>query len=581
MKGFSLQKKMILQIMLVCTFLIGISGLSLYFQKEVATSYRQVSSNQFPKVESLSKLVANFRLIRIKVRTLGLMGNTDADQKKYIKETKSAIGSFLAEKKKFEAMSFDSNEKAYVDKMNMGWNSFFSFGKDLLSKYEKPTEQSIVEGGNMIRKVCPIEANKWMSVAQDFLQFQSKRTNTQVGASVEQEKTILLFSTLSLIVSFIIAMIAGGIFSRGISNKILAISKNLKESTGEVGYLSDSVSLGSTQLSKAATEAASSLQETVASIDEISSMVQRNADAASTSSKVSDKSSDAATRGKATVEAMIDSIKDISKSNDEIASEMKKNNEDISKIVQVISEIGEKTKVINDIVFQTKLLSFNASVEAARAGEHGKGFAVVAEEVGNLALMSGKAALEITEMLDSSTKQVTDIVETTKKNVESLVQSSKNKVENGTKRAHECEDVLDEILQNVTSVNEMVREIASASNEQSTGVREVTKAMQQLDHVTHQNTSVAQDSSRTAGKLKQQADDLNDVVRELMAVVTGTHELEPATKEEPLESEVDDSKVLHMPSASEAQKVQSHSGLKVAGLDTEIPDESDDRFEDL
>ncbi len=248
--------------------------------------------------------------------------------------------------------------------------------------------------------------------------------------------------------------------SSTLSKKIQSIANLLLSNAKEVANSSESISTSSSQLSEAATEAASSLQETVSSIDEISSMIQRNADAASNSTKVSSKSSEAATKGKETVQAMIQSIDDISHSNDEIAKEMHKNNEDISKIVHVISEIGEKTKVINDIVFQTKLLSFNASVEAARAGEHGKGFAVVAEEVGNLAAMSGKAALEITEMLDGSIKQVTDIVDNTKKNVEVLVSNSKIKVELGTKTAHECGDSLDEILHNVTSVNEMVREIA-------------------------------------------------------------------------------------------------------------------------
>jgi methyl-accepting chemotaxis protein len=371
------------------------------------------------------------------------------------------------------------------------------------------------------------------------------------------------------------------VLSSKLSKKIQSIANILKENAKEVATSSESISTSSSQLSEAATQAASSLQETVSSIDEISSMIIRNADAARNSTNVSSKSSEAASLGKKTVESMIESIHDISKNNDEIAIEMQKNNEDISKIVQVISEIGKKTKVINDIVFQTKLLSFNASVEAARAGEHGKGFAVVAEEVGNLASMSGKAALEITEMLDSSIQQVTDIVENTKKKVETLICTSKEKVEAGTKTAHECGDSLDEILQNVTSVNEIVREIASASSEQSMGVQEVTKALQQLDQTTHQNTSVAQESSTMAKKLKFQADSLNSIVVDLMAVVTGNGSFD--MEQEPRSSmSENDTKVIAL-SRRLPQKthVKGNTKLKVSGFDTEIPDESDDRFEDL
>jgi methyl-accepting chemotaxis protein len=210
-------------------------------------------------------------------------------------------------------------------------------------------------------------------------------------------------------------------------------------------------------------------------------------------------------------------------------------------------------------------------------------FAVVAEEVGNLASMSGKAALEITEMLDQSMKQVSEIVETTKKKVEILVTTSKGKVEAGTRTAHECGEALEEILLNVSSVNEMVREIATASSEQSTGVKEVTKAMQQLDQTTHQNTSVAQESSAMAQRLKGQADQLNGAVKELMCVVSGERSFSQTVENNIIHvaNEKRDSRVLDLPKRKIVHEQERSRGLKVSGLDTEIPIDSDDRFEDL
>jgi methyl-accepting chemotaxis protein len=389
----------------------------------------------------------------------------------------------------------------------------------------------------------------------------------------EMQKMFAIFAVFIFIGILFVAYTLASRFA----GQITAIANKLFAGATEVARSSSVISQSSTRLSEASTESASSLQETVSSIDEISSMVQRNADAANSSTLVSEKSSIAAQRGKKTVEMMITSINDISHSTDDIASAMQRNHEDISKIVKVIAEIGEKTKVINDIVFQTKLLSFNASVEAARAGEHGKGFAVVAEEVGNLASMSGKAALEITQMLDSSLKQVTEIVEQTKKKVDHLILTSKDKVSVGTKTAHECGEALDEILHNVTSVNEMVREIAQASSEQSTGVQEVTKAMQQLDQTTHQNTTVAQESSVMAKKLKSQADDLNYAVNELMQVVTGSE------KEGVIGQVVEAQEESNLVSLGRKRPASSSRvrGLKVSGLDTEVPREDDSRFEDL
>ncbi len=432
-------------------------------------------------------------------------------------------------------------------------------------------------GSDIISAFSPVEilGLKWGVVSE-------MSEDEALAASYSIKNIIFLLIGLS---SILIALFSF-FLSSSLSNKILSIASHLSKNAQEVASSSKSISDSSNQLSEAATQQASSLQETVSSIDEISSMVQRNSDAANSSTRVSTKSNDAAERGKKTVESMIESITEISGSNDEMATEMQKNNKDIAEIVKVISEIGEKTKVINDIVFQTKLLSFNASVEAARAGEHGKGFAVVAEEVGNLAAMSGKAALEITTMLDGSIKRVMEIVDSAKKKVESLVEMSKQKVDEGKKTAHECGDALDEILQNVSSVNEMVREIASASVEQSTGVKEVTKAMQQLDQTTHQNTSVAQESSSMARKLKSQADDLNSAVQELMEVITGDDK-ENNRHHFLVKKEETDLNIVSLKEKKESREskrpetINAKKSIKVSGLDTEIPDESDSRFEDL
>ena len=176
---------------------------------------------------------------------------------------------------------------------------------------------------------------------------------------------------------------------------------------------------------------------------------------------------------------------------------------------------------INDIVFQTRLLSFNASVEAARAGEHGKGFAVVAEEVGNLALMSGNAAKEITQMLESSTQRVQGLVQETKTRVEQLVAVGREKVKAGTQTAAHCQSILDEIVRSSSSLKLSVDEIATASKEQAQGVHEITQAMAQLDQVTQQNTQSAEQSAAATDRLNSQADLLRKTVETLLGMVVG------------------------------------------------------------
>jgi methyl-accepting chemotaxis protein len=400
-------------------------------------------------------------------------------------------------------------------------------------------------------------------------------TEEEAFAAVSQMRWALLLGAL------LAAGIVGSLalwFARSLANRLISLAEGMRSGAGTVAQTSQQIADVSSRLSEASTEQAASLQETVASIDEISAMVQRNADSATNSSKASDASTQAAQRGKEKVEQMMGSINDIAKGNEDIMSSIQKSNQEISEIVHVIQAIADKTKVINDIVFQTKLLSFNASVEAARAGEHGKGFAVVAEEVGNLASMSGKAATEISDMLDKSVHRVTQIVEGTRGMMDGLVRSSKDKVEFGTRTARECAGSLDEIMRNVSSVSEMVREISTASREQSTGVREITKAMSELDQVTQANTASSNDASHTARELQAQAERLNGFVKELAELVYGQGEQVEARQPSNSNHGGPSQKVVTLDSYRSPKKDQAHK--KVVGLEFDAPSANDNRFED-
>ncbi len=362
----------------------------------------------------------------------------------------------------------------------------------------------------------------------------------------------------------------GNSVSKSMSNlagQLASENKELLESSNVMASTSD-------QLSSAATEQAAALQETVSAIDEVSAMVSKNAENARKSKEISQDSEKSAVQGKRTMDEMIAVIDEIHKSNTEMMDQIKKSNEEFTNIVNVINEIGSKTKVINDIVFQTKLLSFNASVEAARAGAHGKGFAVVAEEVGNLAQMSGNAAKEITSLLEGSTVKVEAIVSETKSRVDKLVDISKQKVEIGIKTAKSCSDVLEEIVNSVSQVNQMVEEISTASNEQAQGVSEITKAMNQLDQVTQQNTAAASSSSDTAVGIKSKTERFAEVVGDLTHVVFGksSKTIKPmATTKSTSVVEMKLYKKKHAPAPA----------LKKASGDDTMPSSDDSRFEDV
>ena len=330
------------------------------------------------------------------------------------------------------------------------------------------------------------------------------------------------------------------------TDKLKSISKSTSDSSKEVESISESVS-------SSANEQAASIQETVATLDEITSQVTATADSVTNSTKKSEESLHIANEGKLVVTEMITSMEAIGKSNQDIMDEIARGNERIGGLVKIINEISQKTAVINDIVFQTKLLSFNASVEAARAGEHGKGFAVVAEEVGKLAQMSGTASTEISAILNDSIVKVNSVIEETNRNVKVLTDAGSLKVSDGMRIADKCGSVLEDIVTNAAIVKNMMTEISVASKEQEEGVRNIAAAMNQLDQATLSNNKAAAQSSESAKQLLNHSTSLQHAVIELETEILGGVSQEKKTeapvkhvKQETVKAVKKDN-VIHMP----------------------------------
>jgi methyl-accepting chemotaxis protein len=323
------------------------------------------------------------------------------------------------------------------------------------------------------------------------------------------------------LISAFVSLVLGIIIAIKTTAALTKVTNILNSSSQQVSSASAQVAASAQELSQASTEQAASLQETSTALEQMTSMVSKNTESSKTAAKTSIRSQEKTSLGKEAVGRMIASMGEINLSNENIAAQIDASNLQMTEIAKVIQVIGTKTKVINDIVFQTKLLSFNASVEAARAGEQGKGFSVVAEEVGNLAQMSGNAAREISAMLDESMKKVDAIVAETKSKVEVLMVEGKKKVSVGMDVANECNDLLSEIVDDVSSLSAASNEISSASQEQSVGINEINKAVGQLDQTNQQNSAVSEQTASAAEDLSTQATALQNAVIQLSNVVEG------------------------------------------------------------
>lgn len=226
---------------------------------------------------------------------------------------------------------------------------------------------------------------------------------------------------------------------------------------------------GNLDLSARTEEQAAALQQTAASMAELTNTVKQNAENAREATVLANDALGVAESGSIAVLAMVDVINRINGSSD---------------------QISEITGTIESIAFQTNILALNAAVEAARAGEQGKGFAVVASEVRNLAHRSSAAAKEIKD----------------------LIAESVNLIQEGSEQATKVNSSISHIRDSASRVSEFVADIAHASDAQSEGIEQVNQAIAQMDSVTQQNAALVEQAAATSGALEDQMTKLQDAV---------------------------------------------------------------------
>lgn len=519
---FGLKSKLLMLCVFMALVSVIIQGVSFRGLRNVKGGFEQVTSVAMPSLERLNNMYIAYRGVRINLRSLGLSGLSPEQNAEYVRYTIEQIAHYEESNAQYLKLPLESGQKEGYNEVNAAWLHFKRIGEETLKLNEQASPEARAKMNEIFLVDCPAAALRFQTALDNLKAIHVKAAENAVHeANTQADQTERLMMFVGLI-GILFGMTSGYLFSSSINRAISNVARELSATATSVSTASSRIASSSKDLSNATVEQSASLQQTVAALEEITSMIQKSSVSATSTADRSAHSQQKAEDGRAAMTRMQSSMDEISVSNESILNQVNETNRQMNDIVRVIQEIGQKTQVINEIVFQTKLLSFNASVEAARAGEHGKGFSVVAEEVGNLAQMSGTAAKEITEMLSSSIVKVERIVQETQASVETLVAVGKEKVRSGMEIAGECSEVLNVIVENVSNVAVLSREISLANEEQSHGVTEINKAMTQVDSITQQNSKSSQDAAVSAQDLAAQAEHLRGSVVNLLSILHGT-----------------------------------------------------------
>jgi methyl-accepting chemotaxis protein len=253
------------------------------------------------------------------------------------------------------------------------------------------------------------------------------------------------------------------------------VNESLRDMIGGIKAAADA-------LSSASCRQASAIEETSASVEELTATTQQNAEHTAKADHLMNDVHCTITEAAAAMDQLVAAMSDIESSS---------------------AEISAIIKTIDEIAFQTNLLALNAAVEAARAGDAGAGFAVVAEEVRNLAKRSAEAA----------------------KSTGRLIEGAVNRIASGTQMTDTVNTAFASMADKAGQAVAIVNEISDASAQQVQGFQQINAAIHEIDMGVQQTASSAEKLSASASTFKTddgtpRSDAMRDTIRrrELTAV---------------------------------------------------------------
>ncbi|HFE53255.1 MAG TPA: PAS domain-containing protein, partial [Bacteroidetes bacterium] len=189
-------------------------------------------------------------------------------------------------------------------------------------------------------------------------------------------------------------------------------------------------------------------EEVAAAVAEMSQVVHETAQNTTNASHHADKSAQKAREGSERVSSSILLLR-------QMIDTLQTSSEQLGQFLSSFRQIDDIVQMIEDIADRTNLLALNATIEAARAGEAGRGFSVVASEIQKLAERTHTATAEIRKLVQVVTESSSEIADTLSKGTA--------QGEEGERLSAESRERMEEIVESVQIVQDMVRQIATAS----------------------------------------------------------------------------------------------------------------------
>ncbi len=305
---------------------------------------------------------------------------------------------------------------------------------------------------------------------------------------------------LKMIIGIILLLSAASIFvliqGRKISKPVVNLTKKAKlisegdlninidkESNDEIGVLGNSLRIMIEKLSNIIDQINYEAERTVLASKEFISASKKISDGANILASTSEEVASSIEEMTASIYQNSMNSQETQKLSFNVLSGIKSSSKSVKRNAKALETIINEISVIKEIAAQTNILALNATVEAASAGQFGKSFAVIAKEIKILSDQSADAAKRIDKL-----------------SVESIMIADESVLK------------LKNLLPEMETVINLVKNINSAGEEQKSGASQINNEVMRLNRLSQENASISEETEANSNELSEQAMHLLDVI---------------------------------------------------------------------
>ena len=466
-------KRLILGFSFILAALVGLCWMSLSTQSKLHNNTIKLTENIIPAIVKSGEL--RLSLADLRLQQLDMVDSTPQELKDLKEKSTEATQNLTIYLKSMSSGDLSPEETKILEELTPKWDKYIeiqeTFVKALEEGKTKEAKSLFLGELSALNKEFESQAKKLNDI--NFEQSLAAKASSESASNASKWA---IYSSGAFI--FVLSLLVMGLTTRWLTTMLRELTSKMDSSSQTTATAGRSLVDVAEDMSNMAVEQSSQIEETTASLEEISSMSQVSAKNASEVTKISVEALNQVIEGEKKMSALENSMKEISVSS---------------------HKVFEFLTVIEDIASQTNLLSLNAAVEAARAGEQGRGFAVVADAVRELALRSATAAKEISK----------------------VIKDSNDKVAGGLVSVQESNVIFKKMVSHSQKLTELNGDITASVSQQADGITQIAKAMNEIDKTKQQTAQASSHIHESAVAVSEQSLVLQTEIGKLSRIVYG------------------------------------------------------------